>query len=80
VSNNELFELTTSTNDALKNLSNGFNQFALTEQGFSIDSETPIDYVQSNSGKSTIAELFASSIRALRCTECGHLIQLSRLP
>ena len=76
----QLFELTTSTSDALSHLSEGFNQFTEIDHRVAIDSETAIDYIHSDTAKSSILELFSSSIRAEKCIECGHLIKLSRLP
>jgi len=77
----QLFELTTSTSDALKHMSEGFNQFTETEHNsVVIGSETAIEYIHSDTAKPSILELFARSIRAEKCIECGHLIKLSRLP
>ena len=56
----ELFELTTSSTEALKNLSVEFNQIAQTEQDLRIDSETPVDYIHSDNRKLNISELFAN--------------------
>jgi len=76
----ELFELTTSTTEALKKLSTGFNQHIRNQQEQLINSQAPLDYINSDNGQVGISDLFANSIRALKCTACGHLIKLSRLP
>jgi len=78
--NGELFELNVTLTDALKKISDNFVQFAQTKKDNRIDSNTPVEYVNTNNGKSNIEDLFANSIRALKCLECGHLIKLSRLP
>jgi len=75
----ELFILETSTDEALKNLSAGFNQFTQTDSEL-INSQSPVDYIKSENGELNLNDLFAKSIRAFKCTECGHLIQLSKFP
>jgi len=76
----ELFELTMSTTEALKNLSSGFNQHVHKQQEQLINSQTPLDYINADNGQMAISYLFTNSIRASKCIACGHLIKLSRLP
>ena len=78
--NGEFFELNVTLNDALKQISDDFVQFAQTKKGNCIDTKAPIEYINTNNGKSNIEDLFANSVRALKCLGCGHLIKLSRLP
>jgi len=78
--NGELFELNVTLNDALKKVSDDFVQFAQTEKDNRIDTKATIEYINSDKGNLNINELFANSVRALKCSECGHLIRLSRLP
>ena len=78
--NGELFELNVTLNDALKKVSDDFVQFAQTKKDNRIDTKATIEYINSDKGSLNINELFANSIRALKCLECGHLIKLSRLP
>lgn len=76
----ELFQLNVTLNDALKKISDDFVPFAQAEKDNRIDANTPVEYVNTDNGKSNTEELFANSVRALKCLECGHLIKLSRLP
>ena len=42
--------------------------------------QTPPEYAMIDAGGLNLRDLFANSIRALKCEKCGHLIRLSRLP
>lgn len=76
----ELFELTISSDEALKKVSQGFSDFVMDEHEGQMNSETPSEYGKTEGGGLNLQELFANSIRAMKCEKCGHLIKLSRLP
>ena len=76
----ELFELTISTDEARKKLSQGFSDFVMDEHEGWMNSETPPEYAKTETGGLNLRDLFANSIRAMKCGKCGHLIKLSRLP
>jgi hypothetical protein len=76
----ELFELTISSDEALKKLSDGFSDFVTDEHEGWMNSQTPPEYAMTEAGGLNLQDLFANSIRAMKCEKCGHLIKLSRLP
>jgi hypothetical protein len=76
----ELFELTITSDEALKKLSDGFSDFVMDEHRGQMNSETPPEYAMTETGGLNLRDLFANSIRAMKCEKCGHLIKLSRLP
>lgn len=76
----ELFELTISSDEVLKKVSQGFSDFVMDEHEGQMNSETPPEYAQTEAGGLNLMDLFANSIRAMKCEKCGHLIKLSRLP
>ena len=76
----ELFELTITSDEALKKLSGGFSDFVMDDHGGTMNSATPPEYAQIDTGRLNLQEMFANSIRAMKCEKCGHLIKLSRLP
>ena len=77
--NGELYHLNVTTDDALKGISKSFKDFIRDEQDGVMDSSSPEKFVQ-HTGGLDFQTLFAQSIRALKCSECGHLIRISRLP
>ena len=45
-----------------------------------MDGGSPEEYAQTVGGGLNFEELFAPTVRSLKCSECGHLIQIGRLP
>lgn len=76
----ELFVLNTSFSERLKKVSSDFTEFVISEQDGNMNGDTPSEYAISEGGGQSLQALFANSIRALKCLECGHLVRLSRLP
>ena len=76
----ELFHLDVSVSESVKKLSNGFRNFVLKEQGGVMDGDRPEEFAETVGGGQNFEELFASTVRSLKCSECGHLIQIGRLP
>ena len=77
---NELFHLDVSVSESMKKLSNGFKDFVMKEQGGVMDGDSPEEYSQTIGAGLNFEELFASTVRSLKCSGCGHLIKISRLP
>ena len=76
----ELFELNVSVEDALKSLSNNFEGYIEPKNLTEISKNSVSEYLHSESGKSGIDDLFAPTIRALKCEKCGHLLKTGRIP
>ena len=76
----ELFHLDTSVSDSLRKVSEGFRDYVREESGEMMDSQSPAEYVESVEGGLNFGELFAPTVRSLKCEDCGHLIRISRLP
>lgn len=77
---NELFHLDVSVSESMKKLSNGFRDFVMEEQDGVMNGDSTEEYAQTIGVGLDFEELFASTIRSLKCQQCGHLIRISRLP
>ncbi len=78
--NGELFYLKTSTSEALKKISTGFKDYIVSENNGLMNCDSPVEYMNKGGGGIDFEELFAPQLRSLKCSSCGHLIKLSRLP
>lgn len=78
--NGELFALNASFTEQLKKVSDDFTEFVASEQESKMNAGIPSEYARSEGGGLNLQTLFADSVRALKCLECGHLVRLSRLP
>ena len=78
--NGGLFHLEASLSDSHKQISTGFKKFVLAEREGVMNGATPGDFVQTRQGGSAFEEFFARQVRSLKCTQCQHLIEISRLP
>ena len=76
----ELFHLDVSTSESMKKLSNGFREFVMDEQDGIMDADSSSEYGRSGGGGLNFEEIFATVVRSLKCSGCGHLIQIGRLP
>ena len=76
----EIFHFTTTSNDSIRKISNGFKDFVVDQREGFINSDTPDDFVQTRSGRSAFEELFAQRVRSLKCSRCSHLKKISRFP
>ena len=76
----ELFDFDVLLSDSLKKVSSGFKDFVLKDNGGLIDSNSPSEYAVTKTGGLNFEELFASQVRSLKCTQCRHLIKISRFP
>lgn len=76
----ELFHLDTSVSDSLRKVSAGFSDYVVEEENGLVDSGSPAEYAKSVGGGLNFEELFAPTVRSLKCKDCGHLIRISRLP
>ena len=78
--NGELFHLDFSQSDSRKKISTGFKEFVLGERDGFMDRSTPGEFVQTRNGGSAFEELFSQRLRSLKCSQCNHLIKISRFP
>ena len=85
--NGELFHLQESMDESLGKLSSGFSKFVTEENNGLANRETIVDALcnnlESNIDEDSFFTPFSLSpkrIRSLKCSECGHLIRLSKLP
>ena len=76
----ELFDFDVLLSDSLKKVSSGYREFVLEEHNGLMDSDAPGEYVETKKGGLNFEELFASQVRSLKCTQCLHLIKISRFP
>ena len=66
--------------DARKNLSDGFRNFVVEEQAGVVAQGAAAEYINTEKAQPIFHQLFAKRVRALKCSECNHLIKLSRFP
>ena len=76
----ELFHLDVTLSDSIKKVSKGFRDFVIDEKDGFMDTDSPSEYAGSRRGGLNFEEMFASQVRSLRCSQCQHLIKISRLP
>ncbi len=76
----ELFHFDVSLTDTMRKLSSGFKDFVLEEHEGQMDDDSPKQYADTKSGGINFEELFATQVRSLKCSQCQHLIKISRLP
>ena len=80
VKNNEYFHLESSFDDAQKNLSDGFRKFVIEKQAGAVAHSAAAEYINTEEAEPIFHQLFAKRVRALKCSQCNHLIKLSRFP
>lgn len=73
-----LFHEAETFDEKLSSMSNAFTQHVVDDQGGIATQASVGEFVKSK--KDAFGSLFAQSIRAFKCSECGHLIKLSKLP
>ena len=76
----ELFHLNTSLHSSLKKVSVGYKDFVVGENNGVMNGDTPDEYVETRKGGVDFEELFSPQVRSLKCTQCLHLIKISRFP
>lgn len=76
----ELFHLDVSVSESMQKLSAGFRNFVMDVQGGVMDADSPSEYGRSIGGGLNFKEMFASMVRSLKCSGCGHLIKICRFP
>jgi hypothetical protein len=75
-----LFHLDVTLTDSLKKVSEGFKDFVIDEKHGFADSNSPSEYAVTENAGLNFEEMFATQVRSLKCSNCQHLIKLSRLP
>ena len=76
----ELFHMDAAVSESLEAARKGFRDFLMDKKGGSLNGVTPEEFADSRSGGMLLDGLFAATRRSLKCEECGHLIELGRLP
>jgi hypothetical protein len=78
-----LFDCDDDVSDDLSELSKQFKAYITDECNGELSSDRLREFLtkqHSQSGSHPLSRMFARRIRARKCTICGHLVKLSRLP
>ena len=78
-----LFGANSSFTDDVGELSDLFKDYVISRRGGELSLDVLRTFLveqRSQSGSHPLSRMFARRMRAHKCTNCGHLIQLSRLP
>ena len=76
----EWFHLNAPLSELLKKNRNGFHEYTLDDQNGVMDSSSPSAFAGTMKGGLILEELFSPQIRSLKCSDCQHLIRISRFP